>query len=286
MRERGLMLTVGLLLVVLAGTAKGQTPTCDKLAEEQKALATQLLGKEHPYDCCDDTIANCLKQKEVCLLAVRLAENICRRVSDGQDATRISRALSRRARSMLGRGKRAAIDLKDVPAIGASNAPVQLVEYACGRCPYCARITPKIYEAVTKGRLKGKARLHFKVFPIRGHEFSKEAGLGFMAAAALGGFWSFALYSYERFDLFCPAKQVEWAAHAGLDRHQFDGLLKDPALEQKLVTSKKEGIVNKVDATPTFFINGRKYFGDMDIEEMVDVVSEEYDRLLGKEYQQ
>jgi protein-disulfide isomerase len=187
---------------------------------------------------------------------------------------------------MLGGGKPAFINLDDISGVGVANAPVQLVEYACGRCPYCAKITPKIHEEVTKGRLKGKAKLYFRVFPIRGHEFSKEAGLGFMAAATLGDFWSFVLHSYDRFDLFCPDRQVEWAAQVGLDRNHFEGLLEDPALEQRLVQSKKEGIVNKVDATPTFFINGRKYFGDMDIDEMIDVVLEEYDRLSGKDYEE
>ena len=82
-----------------------------------------------------------------------------------------------------------------------------------------------------------------------------------------------------------PDEQGQWAAQVGLDRNHFEGLLKDPSLEQLLVQSKKEGIVNKVDATPTFFINGRKYFGSMDIDEMIDVVIEEYDRISGKVYQ-
>jgi len=38
---------------------------------------------------------------------------------------------------------------------------------------------------------------------------------------------------------------------------------------------------NQVDATPTFFINGRRYAGDIELEEMVDVLLEEAERLAG-----
>jgi len=181
-------------------------------------------------------------------------------------------------------GKKAEIDLKDLPVIGDPGAPVTVVEYACARCPYCSKITPKLYEAITKGALKGKVKLYFKIFPIRGHPYSKETGLGFMAALEMGRFWEFLLLSYERFDVFCVDKQLEWAEDAGMDPAAFKKLVSDPGIRKRVVASKKEGIVNKVEATPTFFINGRKFYGDMNPDEMIDVIEEEYDRVKGIEY--
>lgn len=43
--------------------------------------------------------------------------------------------------------------------------------------------------------------------------------------------------------------------------------------------SKKEGLRNEVNETPTFFINDRKYVGDLELEELVDVLEEEYERV-------
>ncbi|MBN2492983.1 MAG: thioredoxin domain-containing protein [Deltaproteobacteria bacterium] len=265
--------------------AHAQTPTCDGLGTEGKALAAKLLASQYPYDCCDDTIARCLGRKPVCRLVHRLAENICRRVADGQDEDKIVRGLSRRARSMMS-GKKAPIDLRPevAPVVGEPSAPVALVEYACARCPFCTKITPPLYQAIIEGQLKGKARLYFKVFPIRSHEYSKETGLGFMASIALEKFWPFMLLSYERFDHFCLKLQKDWATEAGMDPEAFGQLVADPNIRKLLVESKKEGLRNKVTETPTFYINGRKYFGDLDYAEVVDVLEEEYERVKGLDH--
>ncbi len=278
-----LFCTTTFLIFLSAPCVHAQTPTCKGLTGDQKALAKELLESQHPYDCCDDTIAACLKKGPVCDLAYRLSENICRRISKHQDRQEIVRGLSRRARSMTGRSK-ANIDLSFVPPAGVASAKVVLVEYACARCPYCSKSTPKMYNAVVKGQLKGKVRLYFKPFPIRSHEFSKESGLGFIAAAKLNRFWEFLLHSYDHFDSFCILKQTDWAEAAGMDRVAFEQAIKDPVTRKLLVDSKKEGIVNKVEATPTFFINGREYVGDLDHEELVDVLQEEYRRIRGFQY--
>ncbi len=270
------------MLLGVGPWAVAQTATCDKLEGEPKALAQKLLASQYMYDCCDQSIAECLKAKPTCRLAVRLANNICRRVADKQDEATIVRGLAKRARSMS-RGKKYKIDLKPEVAagVGSDAAKVVLVEYACARCPFCSRLTPLIYKEVVEGRLKDKVRFHFKIFPIRSHEFSKETGLGFMAAITMGRFWPFALHSYVHFDQFCIKQQAAWAKAAGLDLEGFERLIKEPSTRKLLVESKKEGLRNKVDATPAFYINGRKYVGDMDIEELVDISLEEAERVEG-----
>jgi protein-disulfide isomerase len=278
------IIIICLAAILPLGPAQAQTPTCDKLTSQDKILAQEILDTQHPYDCCDRTISQCLEQKPTCALVWRLAENICRRISNNEDRAKITRGLSRRAHSMLPVIKKAKIDLADTPAAGQQDAPVTLVVYACPRCPFCAEITPQLYAAITKGALKGKARLFFKTFPIRNHEYSKESGLGFMAAAKLDRFWEFLLYSYKHFDSFNTKQQAAWAKEVGIDQQAFSEMLSNPDLRNQLVSFKKEGIINKVDATPTFFINGRKYIGDIKFSEIIDVVEEEYERVTNIEY--
>jgi protein-disulfide isomerase len=267
-----------LATIFLSPPSRAQVPACDRLSGEKKKLAESILAQEHPYDCCDLTLAECLKQKPTCALAARLAENVCRRVEAGQKREEIARALSKRASFFLS-NKKFAIDLSAVPAVGDGSAPVELVEYACARCPFCSKITPDLYRAVTEGPLKGKARLHLKTFPIRSHQHSKEAGMGFLAAAELGKFWEFALLAYGRFDAFCPLKQADWAEELGLEKALFEKLLQDERLREILVDNIKEGLRNGVDATPTFFINKKRFAGDLTAAEIIDVVEEEFDRV-------
>jgi glutaredoxin len=259
-----------------------QTPTCDALAGARRDVARRLLASEFQYECCDDTIARCLQAPGGRALALRLAENLCRRVAAGQDEPRIRRSLSRRARGMTGGGEPARTAVDESATAGAAGAPVTVVVYACARCPYCSRLVPELHREVVGGSLAGRARLVFRTFPIRGHEGSTEAGLAFVAAAAMGRFWEFALYAYARFDEFVPAAQAQWAAAIGLDPGAFAARQADPATREALVGSKKEGLANGVEETPTVFINGRRWVGDLDAAELVDAIAEEAERVRGE----
>jgi protein-disulfide isomerase len=272
------------VLVVLwsAAAAMAQTDTCETLDETQRRSAEMIMAGEYLYECCDETIVRCLEAQPDCGLAVRLANDVCRRVAAGQDEEGIRRALSRRARSMVGGSKPAEIDLSNAPIFGSAEAPVTVVIYACARCPYCSKLIPALYEIVDSGELKDDARLAFRIFPIRGHEGSTEAGLGFAAAAELDGFWPFVLHAYRHFEDYSPEKQVEWAAAVGLDRGEFMARLRDPATREDLVASKKEGLVNGVQETPTLFLNGRRWVGDLAIESLADAIQEEVARVRGK----
>ena len=279
---RKLVLVV--IVAVLGPAVRAQTPACDALAPPQRALAARLLASEHPYECCDDTVARCLAAPRVCALAVRLADNICRRIAAGQNETRIRRALSRRARSMVGNEGAAESGLDPATSLGPHSAPVTVTVYACARCPYCSKLVPALVRAVREGDLKDKVRLGFRTFPIRGHEGATEGGLAFVAAAEMGRFWEFLLFAYSRFDEFSPDRLPIWAAEVGLEREAFVALLGDPATREKLVASKKEGVVNRVEETPTLFLNGRRWVGDLEIAEIVDAVEEELDRVGGRQW--
>ncbi len=268
-------------VLLTATTAIAQTTTCAALNDKQRRTAEKILSSEYLYDCCDDTVGRCLEAQPTCRLAVMIADDICRRVAAGQDETRIRRALSRRARSMMGGGTPVEIDLATAPVFGPAEAPVTVVIYACARCPYCSLMIPALCEAVNAGALQDHARLAFRIFPIRGHENSTEANLGFAAAAAMEGFWPYMLYAYRHFDDYSGERQLEWATAVGLDRDEFSARLRDPATRETLVASKKEGLVNVVEETPTVFLNGRRWVGDLAIEQLVSAIEEEAARVRG-----
>ncbi len=273
-----LSITTFLICGLFCASAAAGTSVCDGLVGEKKALAQKILSTQHPYDCCDETIAACLKKKNPCPLATRLAESVCRRVEKGDSEAQIVRRLEKRAASMNPFAKKHSIDLSDAAMAGSPDAKVTLVVYACARCPFCSRLVPRIYDAVTDGALKGKVKLYFKAFPLKSHEYSKEGGLAMVAAHRMGQFWPYLLQMYGAFDLFCVDKLDDWAQQKGMDPAQFTTLMNDPVTRDALVASKKEGLANGVEATPQLFINGRRYEGFLEIEEVVDVLLEEYDR--------
>jgi protein-disulfide isomerase len=277
-----------LLLIVLCAALRpgllradqpGSLPECAALDAGELVRAADLMATSYLYDCCDDTIAACLAAADPCPLARRLAAEVCRRVGRGEDNAAVGRALRLRARSMLPVGAPASIALDRVPAVGAPAAAVVVVEYACLRCPFCSTLTPELAREVTAGRLAGKARLYFKGFPIKGHEGSTEGGLAALAAHEQGLFWEFLAIAYDRFDSFAVEALPCWAEEVGADPGAWQAAVDHPATREALVAAKREGMANGVDATPTFFIAGRRYHGELSIEQLVDVILEEHERL-------
>ena len=274
------LLIIGAAFFSPGRASLAQTCACDGLPADKKALAQEILSALHPYDGCDETFARCLEAKPPNPVVLRLAGDICRQVKAGKDRKQIEHALSKRAQTMLPTGPRATLTLDEAFRAGAANAPVTVVVYACSRCPFCKVMVPALYAAVTDGPLAGKVRLYMRPFPLKSHPGSTEGGLALMSAAKLGRFWPFALLVYKRFNSFSPAVLPEWAVAAGLDRAAFERIFADPKTRDELVACKQEGLRNKVDATPSLFIDGRSYLYDLTEEAVVDVLQESYDAAI------
>ena len=265
-------------LLLAAPAARAQTPACEALPGPARKVAQAVFDRAHPYDCCDETLARCLSASPRCPLATRLADDICRRALRGEDAATIERALAKRAQSMVSLGAPARFALDEATRAGEASAPVTLVIYACSRCPFCKELIPVLHREVVEGRLRGKVKLYLRPFPLKSHEHSTEADLALLGSARLGRFWPYLLLQYARFDRFDPKSAGAWAAEVGLEREPFERLVADPALRDALAESKKEGIRNKVQATPALFVNGRPYLYELQIEPLVDLLLEEHER--------
>jgi protein-disulfide isomerase len=277
--------TAVMLAALPAGQGRAAGGSCSALTDEQASLAKEIAAGTWCYDCCDETVDKCLKKKKVCRLAVRLSNEICSRVKRGQDKEKIKDALARRAKSMMPSAKKYAIDTSSLDTwVGEKDAKVQLVSYLCARCPFCAKIIPKLHKEVTTGRLKGKVRIHVRIFPIKSHKWGVEGGLSMAAAAKLGKFWPYLLKLYGSFDDFSVDKLVPWAKETGMDGAAFKSIMEKQETKLLVVESKKEGLKNGVEGTPTFYINNRKYYGDHTMEYFVDAIEEEYDNVTGKIY--
>ena len=274
-RAVGLVLALALQLI----SASAIAAPCDRLSGDKRGLAEKLFRSTYPYDCCDETLDRCLKQKSVCKLAKRLRDDICRRVLRGDDEKKVKTALDRRSRSMTPVTKKASIDLAGLTPAGDPTGKVVVVAYACARCPYCGKVVPELHRLATASGLKSKVVVYFKPFPISDHKGSVEGGLAFVVAHKLGRFWPYVLKLYAEYDRFSVSKLAEWAAAVGMDRAAFEKEMSSAENRRRLVESKKEGLRNSVDATPTLFISGRRYQGDLDRDSLLDVLDEEADRV-------
>ncbi|MFC4625081.1 DsbA family protein [Daeguia caeni] len=169
--------------------------------------------------------------------------------------------------------------LKDM-VYGEANAPVTIVEYASLTCPHCADFTLNTFPKLKEKYIDtGKVRLIFREFP-----FDPRAMAAFMLARCAPEERYFPMI-----DVFFK-QQRDWALAedgkeallqiaklAGFTQESFEACLTN----QQLLDDVKETVERGskefgVNATPTFFINGKKYAGALSIDELSAII----DKLL------
>lgn len=147
---------------------------------------------------------------------------------------------------------------------GNVGAKVQIVEFADMQCPGCAAIHPTFKQILEK--YSSQARYVFKHYPLPQHKNGQKASLATEAAGAQGQF-----KAYQ--DLLFT-KQSEWgeldnpeayftslATSLKLDPKKFQADYNSSQILDKVNRDLADGNTLNVNATPTLFINGKKFEG-------------------------
>jgi protein-disulfide isomerase len=159
---------------------------------------------------------------------------------------------------------------------GSAEAPVTIVEYASMTCSHCAAFHHEIYPALKKSYIDtGKAKFILREFPL-----DPLATAAFMLARELGDKRDAGvdlLFSQQKNWAF-GEKPLDGLANvlkqAGLGQEKFEAVLKDQALYEK-VNKVRDRAAEKfgVNSTPTFFVNGDKYTGEMSVADFDKIIA-------------
>jgi protein-disulfide isomerase len=280
--HRRLAGVLGVCVALASGAAlAAPAPATAPSSREQRQVVAELLASYRPYGGgCTDSLGKCLEQKPVCPLAKRLERAITRMATAGLDKSTIKAALAQRQATMKADQPVATIVLDDRFRAGDAHAGATLAIYACPRQEACAKLIPELYREVTDGRLKAKAVLYYRPFFPPDNPEALECGRGLYAAAYQGKFWPYLLHlCLERKNLQRPTMR-DWAGQHGLDRCIFDHTCEQPDTAAWLKASRKEGQANGVTAAPAVFLNGRRVYGIVDLENLVDLAEEEHERVV------
>ena len=147
---------------------------------------------------------------------------------------------------------------------GAENAPVQLVEYGDYQCPYCGSAYVVIKEL--QAQLGDKLSFVFRNFPLTEiHQHALPAALAAEAAGKQGKFWDMHDVLYENQNYLGNAALLEYAEQLGLDRQQFENDFSSQACMDKVQADFESGVRSGVNGTPSLYINGQKYQGEVEL---------------------
>ena len=171
---------------------------------------------------------------------------------------------------------------------GNKDAKVILVEYADLQCPGCASAMPNIHKLFEE--YGDRVAFIYRNFPISGHQNARAAAAAAESAAFQGYYWEMVETIY--------ANRAEWISETGNSRTEvFVDLFKDIApegdvdkfksdmgnrdIEKKINFDYSLGReVDKVQATPAFFINGEAV--NVSDAETQDELKELVEKLINK----
>jgi len=160
--------------------------------------------------------------------------------------------------------------LDDIP-MGSATAPVTIIEYASMTCPHCAAFAVNTFPKLKEKYIDtGKVRYIMREYPLDGL-----AAAAFLLARCAGPEKYYPLIE----TLF--AQQQKWAVkdpippllaiakQAGFTQQSFEVCINDKELLEKVQQVRNRGKEKfKVEATPTFYINGERHSGAMAIEDL------------------
>lgn len=140
-------------------------------------------------------------------------------------------------------------------ALGASHAPVTIVEYGDFECPNCKQAAPAV--KLQLQRFAGRIRYVFRNFPLEEvHPHALHAALAAEAAGGQGKFWQMHDLLFENQAHLKPHQLRGYAERLELDMIRYDAEIGDDVYLQRVREDIESGRLSGVRATPTFFVNG------------------------------
>jgi protein-disulfide isomerase len=156
-------------------------------------------------------------------------------------------------------------------AEGPADAPVTLVEYGDYECPHCGRAYP-IVKAVQK-HFGPRLRFVFRNFPItEAHPHAALAAASAEAAGDHGKFWEMHDALFDHQDRLGAMDLVKYASQLGIASEGLLSEIRSPQMSERVHEDFMSGVRSGVNGTPTFFINGKRYDGAWDYDDLVAAV--------------
>ena len=144
---------------------------------------------------------------------------------------------------------------------GNADSKVTLIEYSDFQCPACGAYYPLLKQLIQE---EGeKFNFVYRHFPLPQHGNAKNAGYAAEAAGKQGKFWEMHNMIFEGQRVWSESKKAkeifaDYAKTLELNMEQFEKNRDSQATKEKVENDYNGGQKAGVNATPTFFLNGKR----------------------------
>jgi protein-disulfide isomerase len=203
---------------------------------------------------CGDprSVAKCASEGTKCGACVTAARYLARLVMDGYDRA----TLADHYKTRFGSTK-LEIPVAEAPSRGAPMAKVTIVEFSDFQCPHCGAAHPELVRMLRE--FEGNVRLVYRYFPLSNHSRALPAARAAEAARLQGKFWEMHDLLFENQRTLEDADLEKFAKQLGLDVAKFQADMRSDEVDKRVQSDRELGQKLGIEATPSFFINGRPF---------------------------
>lgn len=138
---------------------------------------------------------------------------------------------------------------------------VVLVEFGDYQCPACATYNPLVKKLLTD--FNGKINVVFRNYPLSQHANAPISSNAAEAAGLQGKFWQMHDKLYDNQGQWATSSDAKsifagYAKELGLNVNQFNSDIDSQKVKDRVSRDQVDGNLVKLNATPTFYVNGVK----------------------------
>ena len=162
---------------------------------------------------------------------------------------------------------------------GPAGAPVTLIEYSDFQCPACGMYYPIIEKLFNESSTT--LRMVYRHFPLPQHKNALLAARASEAASNQGKFWDMYGLIFTNQTAWSDldtdkarALFLQYATQLGLNTVSYTKDLDSDAVKAIIDADQQEGVSIGINATPTFFLNGKAIVNPQSYEEFKKLVDQ------------
>jgi protein-disulfide isomerase len=153
---------------------------------------------------------------------------------------------------------------------GTLDAPVVLTEFADFECPYCGDAAPVLERVLeTYG---SRVALVFRHYPLPMHPHAAAAAEASEAAAAAGKFWEMHDQLFAHQNALDGRDLAAYAEAVGVSAARVADAIENGRYAARIERDVESADDSNVEGTPSLFINGFAYEGEMSFADLCETI--------------
>ena len=142
------------------------------------------------------------------------------------------------------------------PAKGDPNAPVKMVDVSSFTCSHCRDYTLTIEPKIDEQYIK-TGKVYYIAHVLGFDSQAQQLGAAALCANDQGKYWEYGALLFQNFGRVDSASLASFAQQAGLDTQAFATCVNSGKHVKDAADSSDSAMSAGVDATPSFFLNGK-----------------------------